>query len=288
MAWPRKNKDLWEYLIIALGVTLLAVSITVFYEPSGLVTGGVSGIAIIVERKAPLWFGLDIPIWLTNTILNIPLFVMGTKLLGFKFLRKTLFATAFLSFALWLTAYIPPIKMDFLLAAVFGGVFSGAGLGLVFRCMATTGGSDLLASIVHKYNRHISMSKLMFVIDGIVILAGLFIFSPEQTMYAILAVFVSAKLIDAVLEGLSFSKAVFIISEQADAIAARILTEMNRGVTGLNGTGMYTKQEKNVLLCVVSAKEIAQIKDITGAVDARAFVIVADVKEVLGEGFQSI
>lgn len=282
-------KTAYEYILIVVGVTMLALAINFFYEPNGLVTGGVSGLGIIIQTVSKERFGFVIPLWLTNTILNLPLFIIGAKALGLKFLKRTLFATMYLSSALFYTAYIPKIQgTDYLLAAVFGGAASGIGLGLVFRCLATTGGSDLAASIIHKYYKHISISRLMFAIDAAVISLGFFTFGAAKAMYAIISVFISSKLIGTILEGLHFAKAAFIISEYSDKIADRLLAELERGATGLYGKGMFTKKERNVILCVVSTKEVIELKELVSQIDPAAFVIVADVREVLGEGFQSI
>ncbi|GHV38329.1 membrane protein [Clostridia bacterium] len=283
----KKLKILSEYLIIMAGTASLAVAINVFFEPLNLVTGGVSGIAIIVRSLAKE-AGLDIPLWATNIALNLPLFVIGLKARGWRFLSRTVFSTVFLSVALYFTAFIPLVPdMDLTLAAVFGGVLSGVGLGLVFRCSATTGGSDLLASVIAKYKPHLPLSRLMFVIDALIIAAGFFVFGAFKAMYAIIAVYVTSMLISAVLEGLSFAKAAFIISDKHEEIGETLLTKLQRGATALNGSGLYTKTDKKVILCVVSSKEIVTLKKTVYEIDEKAFVIVADVREVLGEGFSA-
>lgn len=279
-------KWMQDGISIILGDLLLAVGIIVFLEPQQLVTGGVSGIAIIVANYSER-LGFLIPIWLTNLALNIPLFLLGMKYMGREFLLKTVFATLFLSVSLYLTSFLPPLAGDVTLAAVFGGVFSGIGLGLVFRVMATTGGSDLAASILHRHLLpHFSIARILFVLDSAIILLGLLVFGPSAAMYAVVSVFVSSKVTDALLEGLSFSKAAFIISDESDRIAEAVMQRLERGATGLKGEGMYTRHDKNVLLCVVSAKELVKLKQIVHAADAQAFVIVADVREVLGDGFK--
>lgn len=279
------RKWLSDGLIIILGDLLLAVAIIAFLEPQNLVTGGVSGIAIIVEDYTGR-LGYAVPIWLTNLALNIPLFLLGIKAMGRAFLVKTAFATFFLSVALYLVGFIPLIEMDITLAAVFGGVFSGVGLGLVFRVMATTGGTDLAASLIRKrFMPHISIPRILFVLDSAIILLGLLVFGPVPAMYAVVAVYVTTKVTDTLLEGLSFSKAAFIISDESERIAESVMQKLDRGATGLNGQGMYTRREKNVLLCVVSAKELVRLKEIVHALDTGAFMIVADVREVLGDGF---
>ncbi len=276
-----------NYAIISVGVILLALGISVFYAPYGMVTGGVSGLAIIIAETSK-GLGFSIPIWLTNLLFNVPLFAIGLKALGIKNLAKTIYATFFLSFALYLTNFIPAIETDLTIASVFGGVTCGLGLGLVFRSVATTGGTDLAANIIHLKLRHVSIQKIMFVLDATIIIIGLFTFGPIKAMYAIVGVFITSKVIDGVLEGLSFAKAAFIISTKSDEISKSILLKIDRGVTALSGRGAYTNTEKDVLLCVVSSKELVEIKQLVKEIDNRAFVIVADVREVLGEGFKSM
>lgn len=282
------KNTLFEYGFIVLGVTIMAVAINIFLDPNNLVIGGVTGLAIIIRDLSERFIGYSIPLWLTNIILNIPLFLIGMKTLGIKFLKRTVFATMFLSLALIYTKWIPIFESDLTIASIFGGLLSGAGLGLIFRSSATTGGSDLAASIIHKYNRHISVARIMLIIDVIIIIAGFFVFGSLATMYAIIAVFIISKVVDAMLEGLSFAKAAFIISDKSDEIADSIIKNLDRGATSLFGKGMYTGIQRNVILCVVSKKEILKLKVITAKIDLNAFVIVADVREVLGEGFQAI
>ncbi len=279
------KKVFLDYLGITVGVFILAFAISCFFEPHHLVTGGVTGIGIILQGLGQRLNFPIIPLWLSNAAINVPLLILGLKVNGLSFTKKTLFASLLLSVALYITQMIPLIKIDMLLAAAFGGVISGIGLGIVFRFNGTTGGSDLAASIIKKYNRHISLGTLMLVIDGIIILVGLLTFDAETALYGIIALFLSTKAIDAILEGLSFSKAAYIISDTYEKIASEVDKQMARGCTYLHGTGAYTKNEKKVLLCVVSAKEIVKLKDIVKEADEAAFMFVADVREVLGEGF---
>ena len=286
-----KNKTILNYIFIILGTTMFALGVTLFFEPNSLITGGVSGISIIVRDLSERWLPFTVPLWLTNALLNLPLFVLGTKILGMKFLKRTLFATAYLSLAYFLLESLPFFQIggsDLFLASVFGGVVCGTGIGIVFRGRATTGGSDILASIIHKFKRHVAISKIMFISDFFVISLGLFLYGFTKGMYAVIAVFISSRCINSVLEGLSFAKAALIISDRSGEISERIMAETERGGTFLSGRGMYTGNEKNVILCVLSSKEIVVLKRLVYETDRAAFVIVADVREVLGEGFQTI
>ncbi len=283
-----KNKLIIDYLTIAAGTLIMAVAAGLFYSPADLVTGGFTGLSIVIQRVSQNW-GLSVPIWVTNLVLNVPLFLVALKLKGAKMLSKTLFATIMYTVWLLLTEYITPLPLrDLTLTAVFGGALAGLGLGLVFKSMSTTGGTDLLANLIQDYHKHISVSKILFFIDAVIIGLGLFVFGHQKAMYAIIAVFIATKMIDAILEGLSFAKAAFIISEQPTAISTKVMETLHRGVTGINAVGMYTNQAKNMLLCVVSKKELVLVKNVVYDIDPRAFVIVADVREVLGEGFQPI
>jgi len=274
-----------DYLLITIGTIILACGINMFFEKQNLVTGGVTGLAIVIKYISSGMFDGGIPLWFTNIVLNVPLYLIGIKIRGRGFGKKTLYAIIFLSFALFFTKYMPAPPTDILLSSLFGGVLSGVGLGFVFIGYGTTGGTDLAANIIQHFIKHISVGKLMMILDGIIIFAGAVIFGAINTMYALIAVYISGKVLDNMLEGVHFSKAVFIISDKAEIIADEIMRNLDRGVTGLNGKGMYTKMEKEILFCVVSKKEIFKLKEIVRNMDSKAFVIVSDAREVLGEGF---
>lgn len=270
--------DNWFTMI--LGTAIMAAAIKMIYDPSNLVTGGVSGLAIIVKELA------GVPLWITNIAINVPLFVVAVMVKGWKFIRRTVVATVGLSFFLYILPEITLETEDIVLASLFGGVISGVGTGLVFMARSTTGGTGLMAAVLQHYMRHFSVAQIMQVLDGLVVLAGAWVFGIQYALYALITVFVVCKVADAILEGMNFSKIAYIISDHPDEIAEAIMTKLERGVTGLNGTGMYSGVSKNVLFCVVSRKEIVEVKDIVSQVDENSFVIVTDAREVLGEGFQ--
>ncbi len=274
-----------DYLYIMLGTTILAISINVFLDPLDLVTGGVTGFAIVLKSMTSEWIEGGIPIYLTNLVINIPLFILALLIKGKNFGARSLFATVYLSFALFYTSNIDPLTGDVLLGSLFGGVLSGIGLGLVFSAFSTTGGTDLMASLIQHFFKHFTVASIMFVLDGLIILLGMYIFGVEYAMYAIVSIYISVRVIDTMLEGIHFSKAAFIISKQNDVIARAILENLERGVTGLEGQGKFTGNDREVLLCVVSKREIVKLKEIVRDIDLNAFVIVADVREVVGEGF---
>lgn len=285
MELTSKRKPIMDYIIIMIGITMLAAGLNMFFIPLNLVTGGVTGLAIVIKSLTSHIIPGGIDPSITNLVINIPLFILAVVIKGKDFGGRSLFATIFLSFALIYTKGLPVATNDMLLGSVFGGVLSGAGLGLVFSAYSTTGGTDLGASIIQHFMKHVSVAQLMFVLDAIIIVTGYFVFGMEKAMYAIVAVFITAKIVDAMLEGIHFSKAAFIISGHNEEISTEIMAQLDRGVTGLNGKGKFSKENKEVLLCVVSKKEIVRLKEIVREIDKAAFVIVADVREVVGEGF---
>lgn len=282
----RTSKFIKDYLLIILGDFLLAYAVVAFFQPQNMVTGGVSGLAIIIaDYSARIW--REIPVWLTNLAFNIPLFAIGAFILKGESIVKSAFAAVFLSFAFFVVQFLPTPPNDIILATIFGGVTGGVGVGLVLRAMATTGGSTLAGAILHNsLFKHISVAKLIFILDSLIILVGLLVFGPIASMYAIASIYISTKVMEAVLEGMHFAKAAFIISEQSETIAKHVVANLDRSATELKGRGMYTKQDKNVLICVVNSKELIVLKQLVSEIDATAFVIVADVREVLGEGFK--
>lgn len=283
--FSQKRSKWLDYFMIMIGTTLMAVGINLVYEPMNMVTGGISGLAIIIKEFSKSLLGIEIPIWLTNAVINIPLFLVAIYIKGRKFIGKTLFATVWFTIALYLVPVHQIVSDDYLLASVFGGVLGGAGLGLVFITGATTGGTDLLGSIFQHYVKHYSIAQLLMVIDGGIVLIGAIVFGVNVALYAVIAVFITSKVMDAILAGMKYAKLAYIISDQYDMIAKTILIEMERGVTGVYAKGMYSNQDKKMLFCVVSKKEIVKIVEITNQIDPKAFVIISDIREVMGEGF---
>lgn len=279
------NETMEKYLMIIVGITITAIGINVFYSPYQLVTGGLSGFAIVVEYVSRTVLGYSIPLWLTNLVVNIPLFIVGIRLKGKEFAGKSIFAAMFFSVALWYTSYIPPVKSDLLIASVFGGALVGLGIGFVLRASATTGGTDLLATIIKHYFKRIQISNIMLGIDSVIITIGLFVFGVEKAMYALISVFIVSKVINSVLEGINYSKAVHIISTKAEEVSAALMKELNRGVTGINGTGMYTGEDKKILFVVCSKNQLVTLQKVVTSVDDKAFITITDVREVVGRGF---
>lgn len=264
----------------------MALSINLLFEPMDLVTGGVTGLALVIRSLTENLVEGGLPVWLLNLAFNIPLFLAAFIILGFRTIAKTLFATiALTSFLYIIPNTVDYFQGDLLLGAVFGGILAGLGIGLVIVTMTTTGGTDLLAMMVQKKKPYYSIPQLILVIDGLVVVCGAIVFGIHKSLYAIIAVFVCSKVSESILEGMKFAKSVFIISEHYQLISDEILHVLNRGVTGLHATGMYSNVGKNVLFCVVSKKEVSTLLDIIHKNDPRAFVTVSDVREAKGEGF---
>ncbi len=274
----RKSTAVRDYAVIILGAFIVGFAIKNIYDPQGLVTGGVSGVAIILKEKA------QIPLWITNLAVNVPLFLLALKMKGWGFVRRVLVAESALTLALAVLPEWAFLKDDLILTALFGGVFSGVGTGMMLICHATTGGTDTIAALIHTRLRHYSINQILQVLDGMVVLAGASVFGIHYAFYAIIAVIALAKTSDSMIEGMHFAKAAYIISDKKEEIAGRIMA-MDRGVTFLDAKGAYTGARRDVLFCVVSKKEMVEVKEIVRQLDPRAFVIVNDVREVLGEGF---
>lgn len=274
-----------KYLIITLGSILMALANNLIFEPMELVTGGVSGLAIVIKAWTSPFIAGGIPVWLTNLALNVPLYLIAAKVRGFKFLISALYGTVTYILSMMVLPVMNLGIDDFLLISIMGGVISGIGIGLVFSVQASTGGTDLLAYIIQHKNKHLSVPVVMTCVDGVIITVGAIAFGLGNALYAIIAVFIVAKVSDGILEGLKFAKMAYIISDEYAKIAEAILHLMDRGVTGISATGMYSNKDKKMLFCVVSKKEIVKITEIAQRIDPKSFVIVSDVREVMGEGF---
>ncbi len=274
-----KGYQIKNYLIMMVGITILAIGINVFYSQQNLVTGGVSGLAIILKYVA------GIPLWLTNILINVPLFLVAAKVNGLDFIKKSIFGALYVSVALWYTGFIPAIQTDLLISSVFGGLLAGCGIGLVLRCSASTGGTDTLAMIIKHYMKHVPVNQIMLVLDGSIIMIGMFIFGIEKAMYALISVFIISKVINMLVEGVNYSKSVHIISDKSKEISAEIIKKLNRGLTSLNGTGVYTGENKEILFLICSTEELVELQKIVKEIDDKAFITISDVREVQGRGF---
>lgn len=249
---------------------------------NNLSEGGFTGITLL------LYFLFEIPPAITNIVLNIPIFIIGWRLLGKLTFIYTIIGTFSVSIFLWLfQTYFKismPLHEDLTLAALFAGTFIGVGLGIIFRVGGTTGGVDIIARLVRKYFGW-SIGKTMLVFDALVITASLIYLDYREAMYTLLAVFIGTRVIDFIQEGAYKARGAMIISEKADEIVEQITKVLERGVTILDGRGSFTGQKREVLYCVISRGELTRLRQIIKEIDPVAFVALMDVHEVLGEGF---
>jgi uncharacterized membrane-anchored protein YitT (DUF2179 family) len=303
----RKYRPVFEYLFIAFGAAIMALGIGVFLVDAKVVPGGVSGLSMAVHyltnNKAPV----GLLIW----VFNVPLYIWGVKELGKEFGIRTFYGFTLNSFFIDFFrgdipgfAYVrlqdtPTIRdlfaHDFLFYILIGAVLLGIGLGIIFKFKGTTAGSDIVAAILHKKFGYKPGRAIMFTDFFVISLAGIIIemkgLSPNKpamslTLYAFLLLFVSSRLVDVILDGFDYARMAYIISDSNDEIAKAVMSQMNRGVTGLKATGMYTETDRQVLYTVVTNKELTELKEIIKSIDKSAFVIIGDVHEVLGEGFR--
>jgi len=281
----RKKNAVWDYILIIAGTGSLALAIQCMFDQVGLVTGGFTGLAIIVKSMTQGIVPGGMPLWLTNILLNVPVFVFAYKVKGKKFILRTVVGTLLLSAWLYVIPVVDFSQGDYFLAAVFGGALAGLGIGLILLSKSTTGGTDMVATVLQHYLKHYSIVQILQILDGLIVLIGLYVFGLYAGLYSIIAIIISTKVSDMVMEGFKFSKAAFIITDKHEIIAKRILEDLDRGLTGLYAKGMYSGEDKCMLYCVVSPKEIVAVKEVVAEVDPHAFVIVSDAREVFGEGF---
>lgn len=269
-------------LFILFGAAIFSFGLVHFNMQNNLAEGGFTGLTLIIYQLT----GFN-PSY-SNLILNIPLFFVGWKYLGRTSFYYTIIGTVSLSVWLWVFGkYQLTIELghDLILVALFAGVFIGVGLGIIFRYGGTTGGVDIIAQFAHKLFG-LPMGRVMFIFDACVIVLSILTYlSYREAMYTLVAVFVGSRIIDFIQEGTYSARGAMIISDKNEEIAKKIMTELERGVTVLNGYGSFTKQKREILYCVVSKNELFKLKNAITSVDPHAFVSVSEVNDVLGEGF---
>ncbi|MDY4254421.1 MAG: YitT family protein [Oscillospiraceae bacterium] len=278
-----------DFLLWCLGCLLYSTGVVIFTTPMHFVTGGLTGIAVIVHHLVPA-----VPIGAFVFVANIPLFIISWKVFGYKFIIRTMVATSLLSGFIDLTQFIGE-KYDLLfngdeklVAAIFGGVLCGAGLGIVFSSGATTGGIDILARLLRIKLPHISVGKLVLACDFIVVLLnGLVSKSIESVLYSLIIIFISSQAVDYVVSGMSHSKMLLIMTKDPEQVCRDIIKFCGRGVSVIPVRGGYTGQEREMLMCVVRAHEVAAVRKIVARYDDKPFIIITDSSEVLGQGFKS-
>ncbi len=278
----RWQRVAYEYIMVSLGVATTALAYNWFLIPNKIAGGGAGGLGTIFLH---LW---GFPVGMTILIYNIPLFIAVFHFLGPRFGLKSVYGAVLLGILTDVFGVITtPITADPLLAAIYGGSIGGVGIGLAMRYRGSTGGTDLAALLVNHFTGTPVGQSLLMVDTGIILLAGI-VFGPELALYAFLSLFLSSKAIDLVQEGIGYNKAAYIISQKPTQIAQVVMEQLGRGVTALQGTGMFTGNERQVLFVIVTRSEIAAIKEMVRDIDPRAFVVISDVREVLGEGFKGM
>lgn len=274
-------KYLKEYLIITIGCLFYAMSINYFFISNHLAEGGVTGICLI------LYYLFKLPVSIMYFVINIPLLIVGWKLVGKDFLFKTIYGTTCLSLLIGLTEGLKGPSNDTLLGSIYGGLFTGVGLGLIFMVNGSTGGTDVVARILNRYF-DIPLGRTMLTMDILILCIATMFFGKEVVMYTLVAMMIVSKAIDFFQDGYTKSKGITIISSKSEEIKERIMEETGRGTTIIKGEGGYTKNQIDLLYCIVSKFELNKVKEIVKEVDTFAFLTVSDVSEVWGEGFKSL
>lgn len=276
-------KRVLPYLWITLASAAFAAGFNWCYAPNGIAFGGMTGVAQIIHRFLPA-----VPIGTAVIVLNVPLFLLGWKLLGGRLLVTSLFAMAASSVLIDLLDSVHQFQpMDSLLACIYGGVLIGAALGVVLLQGATTGGTDLIARLLKLKLAWLPMGKLLLGVDLAVIVAVALTFrSLNSALYGVVSLYIATLVMDGVLYGLDNARMAYIISESPEEIAAAIMRDMGRGVTVLQGRGAWSGEAKQVLLTAFKQRQIVQIKRLVKELDPAAFLIVCEAHEVLGDGFR--
>lgn len=274
------------YSLIVAGAFIMASGFVLFITPYKIVPGGVYGIAIILH------YLLGFPVGLTAICFDIPITIIGTRVLGPRFGVKTvvgfMLTAIFVDTLTYFWGDQPLVHDNGLLSAIYGGVLIGLGLGLIFKAKATSGGSDVIASIISKFNK-MPPGQMIILVDSIIVIIGLFSFMDWVIpLYSLLTIFITGRVMDVVLQGVSYDKTLFIISEQHQLIRDKIINDINRGGTYIQGQGMFGGHEKTIIFTYVSRRELAILQEYIRHVDPMAFMTVFNANEVLGEGFRSL
>jgi uncharacterized membrane-anchored protein YitT (DUF2179 family) len=283
---PFTKKWFISHSLILIGAFILASGFVLFITPYKIIPGGVYGISIVLHYL----FGT--PVGLVALCFDIPLTIIGIRILGPRFGYKTVLGfslTAIFTDTLtYFWGFEPLVKGDALLSSIFGGVMVGLGLGLIFRSKATSGGSDIVAMIIAKYTR-LPLGMLMIYVDSVIVLVGVLVFRDWKIpLYSWIVIFITGKVIDIVLTGLSSDKSIFIISEKHEEIRDRIIINLNRGGTYIDGKGMFNMADRKIIFTVVSRRELATLEEYVHQIDPKAFLTVLDATEIFGEGFKSL
>lgn len=283
---PFSKRWFINYSLILIGSFILASGFVLFITPYKIVPGGVYGISIVLHYL----FGL--PVGLMALTMDIPLTLLGIRVLGPRFGIKTV--VGFLLTALFVDGITyfygdqPLVADEPLLSSIFGGVFLGLGLGLIFKSKATSGGTDIIAMIISKYTK-LPIGQLLIYVDSVIVLVGLLVFQDWKIpLYSLIVIFITGRVIDTVLQGVNYDKTLFIISERHEEIRNKIINDLNRGGTFIPGKGMYNGADRTIIFTVVNRREMAMLQEYIHEIDPKAFVTVINANEILGEGFKSL
>ncbi len=270
-----------DLLKITIGTMIMAIGIDLFLLPNQLSTGGFSGIGTV------FYYLFGISVGTTMLLLNLPLFILSYFKVGKRFFLNALVGTALLSYFLNIFEKLNPITNDRVLAFIYGSIIVGIGTAIVLKARASTGGTELVANIVKAYRPQLKTGTLIVIFDTIIISANTIFFKDiEVALYSALAIYIMGKILDIFFEGIDFAKMLLIISPKWEEISNKINTEVRRGTTSLYGEGMYKKEERKILLCVMSRNEVREVRRIVEEIDPSAFIIIANAREVYGEGFK--
>jgi uncharacterized membrane-anchored protein YitT (DUF2179 family) len=276
-------KKMLNFILMTVGSVIYAASISLFLDPNALAPGGVAGISIILHQVT----NVDTGIWIM--LLNIPILALGTWKFGFKFILSTIYCTALSSFVTNALTPMGAVTEDLFLAALAGSSLMALGMGLVFKAGATTGGMDIVVKVLRIRMPHMRTGSLVLILDALVVIASAFVFKDvDRAMYAGVAIFITSVVLDLVLYGRDGAKLVYIISDEDERIANRLLEELNLGVTYMNGSGAYSGREKKVIMCVMHKNLSPKAEEIVKEEDPLAFMIITNATEIYGEGYKSI
>lgn len=270
-----------EILGTIVGSAIMAFGVASFLLPNQLSSGGFSGVATII------YYLLNIPMGTMIIVMNIPFFLFAGYKIGKRFFIKSLIGTVSLSVFIDLIDKYPPVTTDRFLASIYGGVIIGIGTAIILKVGSSTGGTELVANLIKTYNPYISISKYLTIIDIVIVtLNVVFLGHIEIGLYSAITIYLYGKLVDIIFEGIYFTKLLFIISDKNQEISDAIVSEIGRGVTGLYGKGMYKDNDKLILICAASRRDVYKIKDLARKIDKRSFIVVANAREVVGKGFK--
>lgn len=280
----KQQNKIIQIILLLLGTFILSIAINLMFLPNNLSTGGASGLALII------YYLYKVPVGFTVLLINIPLFIIALKDVGWKFCSKAIIGTMLLSLFIELTSGINiliNIEKDLFLGCIFGGLLNGIGLSLVFKADGSTGGSDLLAQIIYKNRPISSIGQILLIIDSFVIITNAIVFnSISIALYSVISLFISKKTTDIIFEGVNYAKSINIISKEGEKIAMAIIEKTDRGVTTYKCIGAYTNEEYTHVISIVTLPQLPQVKKIVKTIDKRAFIYISDTREVLGLGFK--